>query len=307
MYRLSLKQLLRLQSNVSHYNRDQSNEARPQVHAAGGFESNLARFICVRRLTAAAIDRIVIWVKSMISVCMAVFNGERYLEEQLRSILLQLASDDEVVIVDDFSSDRSVELISRMNDSRINLTRNDANLGPTPSFERAISLAKGKYIFLSDQDDIWSPCKVATVSRIFESTASLVVVSDARVVDARRNIVRESLYGLRGSRPGFWRNLYKNGFVGCCMAFRCEVKSFLLPFPARVGMHDEWIGLCSSIAGDVAFIAQHLIEYRRHETNVTHFSHGSVTSMLRKRLTLCLIVSQRLPRILAWRSQRSER
>jgi glycosyltransferase involved in cell wall biosynthesis len=237
----------------------------------------------------------------MISVCMAVFNGERYLEEQLRSILVQLDSDDEVIIVDDCSIDGSVDLIRAIGDGRITLLRNSANSGPTASFERAFRLAKGKYIFLSDQDDIWEPRKVSITCALFDSSNSLMVVSDARVVDADRNTLIESLFRIRGSRAGFWRNLYKNGFVGCCMAIRDDVKPFVLPFPTTVGLHDEWIGLCCSAAGRVEFTGQKLIDYRRHTANVTRLAHGSLRSMLHKRLILLLLISLRLPRILFWR------
>ena len=232
---------------------------------------------------------------------MAVFNGRRYLEEQLRSILTQLANDDEVIVVDDCSVDGSVDLIRHIDDPRITLLLNNANSGPTASFERAFSLAKGKYIFLSDQDDIWKPDKVAVTCKIFDSSNSLVVVSDAHVVDADRQIIMESLFRLRGSRAGFWRNLYKNGFVGCCMAVRSDAKPFLLPFPKSIGLHDEWIGLCASIAGHVEFTAHQLIDYRRHAANLTHLARGSLASMLRKRLSLLLILAKRLPRILLWR------
>ena len=156
--------------------------------------------------SGAAIDQFQ-WVISMISVCMAVFNGERYLKEQLQSILVQMENDDEVIIIDDCSRDGSANLIKQFNDPRIVLRQNAVNCGPSAAFACAISLAKGKYILFSDQDDIWKPFKVATICRIFDTTASLVVVSDAHVVDANRNIVCESLFNLRGSRPGFWRNL----------------------------------------------------------------------------------------------------
>jgi glycosyltransferase involved in cell wall biosynthesis len=237
---------------------------------------------------------------------MAVFNGERYLKEQLQSILMQIEKDDEVIVIDDCSRDGSVDLIKKFNDPRIMLRQNAVNSGPSASFARAISLAKGKYILFSDQDDIWMPSKVATIRRIFDTTTSLVVVSDARVVDADRNIVFESLFSLRGSRPGFWRNLYKNGFVGCCMAMRCEAKSFLFPFPINVGLHDEWVGLCSSLGGYVNFTRDRLVDHRRHGANVTQLAHGSLPSMIRKRLSLFLAVVRRLPRILVWRLRRQE-
>jgi glycosyltransferase involved in cell wall biosynthesis len=242
-------------------------------------------------------------VVSMISVCMAVFNGEQFLKEQLQSILVQMENDDEVIIIDDCSCDGSANLIKELNDPRIVLRQNTVNCGPSAAFASAISLAKGKYILFSDQDDIWKPFKIATICRIFDTTASLVVVSDAQVVDANRNIVCESLFMLRGSRPGFWRNLYKNGFVGCCMAMRSEAKCFLFPFPTNAGLHDEWIGLCSSLGGRVNFIADKLIDYRRHGANATQLAHGSLPSMVWKRLKLLLVVLRRLPRILIWRSR----
>jgi glycosyltransferase involved in cell wall biosynthesis len=237
----------------------------------------------------------------MISVCVAVFNGERHLEEQLRSILGQLANDDEVIIVDDCSIDGSVDLIKNIHDPRITVLLNGTNVGPNASFERAFSLARGKYIFLSDQDDIWKPEKVATTCQLFRSTNALVIVSDARVVNQQRQLLMESLFRFRGSRPGFWPNLYKNGFVGCCMAVRAETKSFLLPFPRRIVLHDEWIGLCSSVAGHAEFTAHKLIDYRRHGSNLSPLVHGSLASMLRKRLMLLLLVMWRLPRIVFWR------
>jgi glycosyltransferase involved in cell wall biosynthesis len=235
----------------------------------------------------------------MISVCMAVFNGELYLAEQLRSIIVQLSAEDEVIIVNDCSRDASEEVIKRVGDSRIVVLQNESNIGPTASFERAIAVARGRYIFLSDQDDIWKPEKVATIKRVFDSTDSLVVVSDARIVDADRKVLLESMFLLRRSGPGFWRNLYKNGFVGCCMAIRSDAKSFFLPFPK--GMHDEWIGLCSSVAGRVTFINERLIDYRRHGKNVTQMGHGSLVSMVRKRLKFAFNIFRRMPRILVWR------
>ena len=237
----------------------------------------------------------------MISVCMAVFNGELHLEEQLRSILIQLSDRDEVILVDDCSQDASEALIEGMRDSRITILRNSINVGPAASFARAISHAKGRYIFLSDQDDVWKPNKVATMCGVFDSTRSLVLVSDARIVDSNHNVLFNSFFALRRSGPGFWHNLYKNGFVGCCMAFRSEVKDFVLPFPDSKAMHDEWIGLCASIAGEVKFISNILIDYRRHENNVTQLGHGSLPSMVRKRIKFAFYILRRLPRILAWR------
>lgn len=238
---------------------------------------------------------------TLISVCMAVYNGERYLEEQLRSILDQLGDDDEVIIVDDRSTDLSMQLIRNMADPRVILLSNDLNIGPIASFERAIAASKGKHIFLSDQDDIWRTHKVKRTLQVFASANCLLVVSDARVVDAERRILNDSLFSMRRSGPGFWRNLYKNGFVGCCMAIRSDAKELFLPFPTQISMYDEWIGLCATVAGRVQFIGDSLVDYRRHGRNVTKMTHGSVGSMVGKRIIFFKLILFRIPRILSWR------
>jgi glycosyltransferase involved in cell wall biosynthesis len=238
---------------------------------------------------------------TLISVCMAVYNGERYLEEQLRSILDQLGNDDEVIIVDDRSTDRSMQLIKNMADPRLVLLSNESNIGPIASFERAIATSKGKHIFLSDQDDIWRTHKVKRTLEVFASTDCLLVVSDARVVDEELRILNESLFSLRRSGPGFWRNLYKNGFVGCCMAIRSDAKELFLPFPRQISMYDEWIGLCTTVAGRVHFMDDALVDYRRHRRNVTKMTHGSLGSMVGKRVIFFQLILFRIPQIFSWR------
>jgi len=244
---------------------------------------------------------------TLISVCMAVYNGERYLEEQLRSILDQLGEDDEVIIVDDHSTDQSMQLIKHLADPRVVVLPNELNIGPIASFERAIAASKGRHIFLSDQDDIWQNHKVKRTLQVFASTNCLLVVSDARVVDAERRILSESLFSLRQSGPGFWRNLYKNGFVGCCMAIRSDAKELFLPFPRQIGMYDQWIGLCTTVAGRVHFIADALIDYRRHRRNFTKMTHGSVGSMVGRRVIFFQLVLFRIPRILRWRLRMAQK
>src|SRR5450759_5141604 len=98
----------------------------------------------------------------MISICMASYNGSRYIERQLLSILCQLGEADEVILVDDHSSDATLEVVERLSDKRIKIYRNGSNEGVLRTFERAIGLASGDIIFLSDQDDVWYPCLLYT-------------------------------------------------------------------------------------------------------------------------------------------------
>ena len=96
----------------------------------------------------------------MISVCMATYNGEKYIELQLRSILPQLSEDDEVIVSDDASTDQTLDVVRRLNDNRIKIVHHETDHGYTRNFENALKYAKGDYIFLSDQDDEWLPEKV---------------------------------------------------------------------------------------------------------------------------------------------------
>src|ERR1700710_1739268 len=104
------------------------------------------------------------------SVCMATFNGERYVGRQLESVLDQLSADDEVIVVDDCSTDGTVEAVRRLNDPRIAVHVNDRNRREVYSFSRAISLARHQDIFLSDQDDVWLPGRVALMTQALQTS-----------------------------------------------------------------------------------------------------------------------------------------
>ncbi|MDD2285775.1 MAG: glycosyltransferase family 2 protein [Paludibacter sp.] len=215
---------------------------------------------------------------------MAVYNGEKFLKEQLESILCQLSRSDEVIIVDDKSTDSSLKIIRSFQDKRIKIFSNEKNIGVIKSFERAIEKASGDFIFLSDQDDVWMPDKVTTMIAAFDSPKILGVVSDAVVVGPCLEILNDSFFSLRKSGPGLVKNFYKNSFVGCCMAIKKETKKLILPFPKLISMHDEWIGFVLSISGKVKFIPEKLIMYRRHGNNATFLKNKNIIFTIKKRL-----------------------
>lgn len=225
----------------------------------------------------------------MISVCMTTYNGEKYLLNQINSILDQLGEADELIIVDDLSRDGTVDIIKSFGDSRVKLFCNRFNSGVVKAFEKALSMASGDYIFLSDQDDIWLPDKVSTVMEKFDAGFDLVV-SDAFILN--KGIVQDrTFYSIRKSGPGFIKNVYKNTFIGCCMAFRADYKKMILPIPEKISMHDAWIGQIITIFGKVCFLNKPLIFYRRHDENVTSMSRGTLKSVVIKRVVdlICLV------------------
>lgn len=215
-----------------------------------------------------------------VSVAMATYNGEKYIKEQIESILVNLKESDELVISDDCSSDNTIKIIKAFNDSRIKIVKGP-KLGVKKNFENAIKNTKNEIIFLADQDDIWDKNKVKIVLKNFDDSTNLVI-HDAIVVDKNLKKIENSFYKLRNSKKGFIKNLYKNSYIGCCMAFRRNYLDKILPIPNNIEMHDQWIGLKIK-QKNVKFINNKLIKYRRHDNNVSELIHHSVFIMIKNR------------------------
>lgn len=220
-----------------------------------------------------------------ISVALAYYNGGEYIQEQLDSILKQLKKEDEVILSIDRADDGSRELLEKKTaeDGRIHLLEGPGK-GVVQNFAHAITHCHGDIIFLSDQDDIWREDKVKKVMDAFEKSGMPVILHDAQIVDKDgRETGEGTLFALRGSRSGIIKNLWKNSYVGCCMAFQKEILPVILPIPEEMYMHDYWIGTAGECLGGTAFLAETLIGYRRHGDNVTDLHHGSLLFMIRKR------------------------
>jgi glycosyltransferase involved in cell wall biosynthesis len=149
----------------------------------------------------------------MISICLATFDGEQFLKKQLDTILVQIDESDEVIVVDDCSSDSTVKLIKEIGDKRIKITLNNKNTGALKAFERAISLAKGDYIFLSDQDDAWFPDKIKVtfmkmreLEMLYGDTIPLLVHTDLAVGDENLKIISKSFCKFQMVKPWLYCN-----------------------------------------------------------------------------------------------------
>ncbi|MEL7588556.1 MAG: glycosyltransferase family 2 protein [Prolixibacteraceae bacterium] len=204
---------------------------------------------------------------------MATYNGEKYLKRQLESILDQLGEGDEVVISDDSSFDDTISIIEWFDDPRIRLLKHNHFHSPIFNLENAVRHAKGDYIFLSDQDDIWHSRKIAVMTHYLKDHTT--VVSDCVLIDEDDNLIAPSFYQLNGSRPGLTYNLLNNSYLGCCMAFNRKILHAAIPFPRSIAMHDIWIGLLTELIGKPVFIPDKLISYRRHAANFSSASEPS--------------------------------
>ena len=219
----------------------------------------------------------------MISVCIATYNGERFLKEQLSSILCQLGKDDEVIVSDDGSSDETINIVTTFQDTRIRLLHNTHKHGFVGNFENALSNVKGDYVFLSDQDDVWMPNKVERVASLLAEYD--LVVHDAELIDGNGKQLGKTYYSTQHGHTDFLMNLWKSRFLGCCMAFRRSLLEQCLPFPQEIVAHDYWIGMYALLKHKVLFIPDILIKYRRHGGNVSPSSEKSDNSLFYKLYT----------------------
>ncbi|CEH07645.1 glycosyltransferase [Propionibacterium freudenreichii] len=227
--------------------------------------------------------------RGMVSVAMATYNGAEFVTEQIASILPQLASGDEIVIVDDASTDDTVEVISRIDDPRIRLVRNEANRGYVHTFERALSLARGEVIFLSDQDDEWFPDRVRQM--LAQMGERLLLVSN---------------WEPRGGKPGFFERIrlrsrdsqhYLRNIVGiligyrlhwgCAMVIRRELLDIALPFPQWMDeSHDQYLAMAANMARSVRYMETNTVWHRLHDRNLTPQKPRALAKIARARVKL---------------------
>lgn len=213
-----------------------------------------------------------------ISICIASYNGVPFIEKQLNSIIEQISDDDEIIISDDGSTDNTIKIIKGFNDPRIKLFNNYKGNNLIDNFKNALTKASGEYIFLSDQDDIWEPDKIDIM--LYYLQQHDLVVSDCSIIDLNDNIIHDSFFKSSNSEKGLLKNIKKNNYMGCCMAFNRFILEKALPLPKKIPMHDWWIGLIAELFGNVFFCPEKLVKYRRHNTNCSPFVGQSKYSFL---------------------------
>lgn len=219
----------------------------------------------------------------MVTIVMATYNGEKYLEEQLNSILSSTYKDFKLYIVDDGSKDSTMEILNRYRNKyphKIMFSQNKKNMGVTLNFLNAITKTTSDYVMLSDQDDVWLEDKIEkTMKRMkqmevqFGRDIPIAVFTDAYVTDNKLNIIQDSFFRSSRLNPGLTdlpHLLMENKLIGCTVmingALREILKNNVLPTKAR--FHDGWLGLIAASMGKISFIPEPTLLYRQHEANV---------------------------------------
>lgn len=228
---------------------------------------------------------------------MATYNGENYIKEQLDSILAQLDENDEVIVSDDHSTDKTLDIVKDFKDSRIKIYSNELGKGYSKNFENSIIHSSGDIIFLSDQDDVWMHNKVELMLKQLNSAD--LVISDAIVTDENLNTTIESHFRRHETKTGFIENWLKTRYIGACMAFHRRILEKVLPFPTnqKLCAHDYWIANVGEFFYKVKLEKIPLMKYRRHGSNASTGGEKSENSLIHKLKVRCYTFVKLLSRI----------
>lgn len=211
-----------------------------------------------------------------VDILLASYNGEKYIEEQIDSILKQTYSNFTLHISDDKSTDKTRKILEKYSkkDKRIVLHFQDKNQGYLKNFEYLLSIATSDYIMLCDQDDVWLENKVEGSLNKLTSDKLDLVVCNMLVVDEKLNIMDDSYFNFINLKLDknftFKDYLFRNPAAGCAMAFKKTLLKRILPFPDLKHpyyIHDWYIYMIGQAYGNVGFINEPLSRYRQHSTN----------------------------------------
>lgn len=232
------------------------------------------------------------------SVCMATYRGAAYVAEQIESILIQLGPNDELIIVDDASPDRTVEVVRTFDDSRLTLLEAPENQGYVKSFEQAVLASSGEVVFLADQDDVWMPGRLKLMVDALQNHS--VVATNFAVLGGGS---RGSVPTLRASDSDHhFRNIFGTvigyrPYYGCCMAMTRKQAEIFAPVPPYLNeSHDLWLALCGNVAGSMTHLDEATLLRRLHDENVTPRGWRSLSAILRARLMIFRAMAEAIRR-----------
>lgn len=226
--------------------------------------------------------------KEIIDIVMPTYNGEKYLKEQIDSILNQSYKDIRLIISDDGSKDSTVQILKEYEekDERVKVYVQPQNLGVVGNIEFLLKKVENPYYMLADQDDVWLPEKVEkSLEKLKQENADLVF-GDLEVVDKELNTMYPSFgdFMLLNRKINKYINsdrlnyLY-NCVTGCTTLAKKETIEKILPLPTKSKylIHDHWIGIMASLNGKLAYMPEKYIKYRQHgnnEVGTNKISHG---------------------------------
>ena len=227
-------------------------------------------------------------MEGQIDILLATYNGEKYLREQIDSILNQTYKNIRLIVSDDCSKDGTRKILKeyKNKDERIKVYYQEKNLGVVKNIEFLLGKVESPYYMLADQDDYWLPEKAEKSLETLKNNNADLVFGDLQVVDENLNTMYESFndYMLLSRKINKYIDSYKvnylyNCVTGCTVLAKKETIEKMLPLPtnSKYLIHDHWIGLMSSLNGKLSYMPEKYIKYRQHGNNqvgTEKISHG---------------------------------
>ena len=212
-----------------------------------------------------------------IDILMATYNGERFLKEQIKSILSQTYKNFNLIISDDASTDKTYEILKyyEQKDKRVKIFKQDKNIGIASNFEFLLNKVESEFFMFADQDDIWEIDKVEISYDKLEADEADLVYSDLMIVDESLNIIEKSYWRKKGfinkiKKYNNFQSLYLNNYItGSTILCKSKFIDKILPLPKSTQyiIHDYWVSLVVSHNGRLTYIDKPLIKYRQHTKN----------------------------------------
>jgi glycosyltransferase involved in cell wall biosynthesis len=208
--------------------------------------------------------------KPPISVVVCTYHGAKYIEEQLASITGQSYAVTEIIVVDDASSDDTFEVLERAaaRDNRITLYKNEANIGFTANFEKAMKMAKHDFIAIADQDDIWHLHKIEKMMAAFTDDAAAIYCDSIRFTKTVPTSQVPNKKNRRINGTEVKQLAMYNTVSGHALIIRKSLLEQALPIPSAI-YYDWWLALQAVANGGLQFLDEILVYQRAHDNNVT--------------------------------------
>lgn len=224
----------------------------------------------------------------MISIALATYNGSKFLQKQLNSILNQAMDDFEVVICDDCSSDNTMDILQDYanNDSRIKVYQNETNLGFKKNFERILSLCKGEFIAFCDQDDIWEPNHLEVLYKNIGDNdcigANSLIIDENGISQNKTLLEYWPIHVMpKNEKELFQHELYSNVIQGTASLIRASLIKQALPIPEDIKYHDYWFALVAGLNDKCKYIGEVVLKYRRHSNNASEYQKFTIWNAIK--------------------------
>jgi len=239
-------------------------------------------------------------IRENISICMASYNGNKFIKEQISSIINQLCPGDELIIVDDCSKDCTVQIINEFKCDYIKVYQNHENVGYVKTFEKALSFSKNNYICLTDQDDIWIKGRLNKLYETMKNENVFLVASNFQIDNQSNNKVNFVKLENQNSKDYFGniKRIFfgKSAYYGCTMMLDRQLLKYILPFPAYIEAHDLWIAMNANLLKSVHHLYDDTLIYNIHQNN-TSLKKRSILKKIKARYYFCQAVIDILRRI----------